>query len=152
MTNAQVYEIAKTLDSMLAMGAPTVAGTKGLNPESLQSKMRLLQQRVQNEPVGADLGAFVSNIRDTIHREKKIADDKTKQFYEMAKNLVPARQYKERQADYDKSISERIKRIGENQFPEAAKSAESGQDIITAANGKKYLVDHATKKVLKEVQ
>lgn len=164
LTNQQVYEIAKSLDAMLSLGTPTVSGTKNITPQSVQSIIAGYNQQLANKPVGAKLGKFVENISDTIQREKKLADKQLTDFYDVAKQGIPSRQYGARKDDYDKTIQARLNRIAASENPNAmatlgqvqqsASPASSGlppgQEIISMG-GKKYLVDHDSKKVIKEV-
>jgi len=122
LTNQQVYEIAKSLDAMLSLGAPTVAGTKEITPSSIQSILAGYSQKASNAPAGAQLGKFVENIKDTIDREKKLADKQISDFYEVAKQGIPERQYKARQSDYDRTLQSRLARIATSENPKAVET------------------------------
>lgn len=131
LTNQQVYEIAKSLDAMLSLGAPTVAGTKEITPSSIQSILAGYSQKASNAPAGAQLGKFVENIKDTIDREKKLADKQIGDFYEVAKQGIPERQYKARQSDYDRALQSRLARIASSENPKAVETLAQVQQSKT---------------------
>jgi hypothetical protein len=73
LMKTQVYELAKSLDGMLSMGASTVAGTKGLIPSSLRGDISGIIQYISNIPQGAKQGEFVKRMAETVQREKELA-------------------------------------------------------------------------------
>lgn len=66
----QVQEIVKNLDAMLSNSASTVSGQKALMPISVMSEIQMLKSKLVNAPKGAKLGAYLSKIMDTVHRER----------------------------------------------------------------------------------
>jgi hypothetical protein len=73
LDSRQITEIARNLDSMLSNGASTVSGTKKLIPSSGTGDIMHLVEYIRNIPQGAQQGAFVQRMLDTVAREKDLA-------------------------------------------------------------------------------
>lgn len=74
----EITEVARNLDSMLSSGQATIAGMKKLIPEtSLGSASKILEW-LTNQPKGAQQGAFVNRMLDTVKREKELAADQVR--------------------------------------------------------------------------
>jgi hypothetical protein len=73
LDSRQIKEIARSLDSMLSMGAATVSGTKGLVPSSLAGDFNSIVEYISNIPRGQKQGQFVKRMMETVQREKELA-------------------------------------------------------------------------------
>jgi len=104
LTGRQVYEIAKSLDGMLSVGAATIAGTKELKPKSIMSELAAGGEYVLNRPVGAKLGSFVRNMKDLIEREKKIAMQQNAEFKQQLLAGLPEDFTKRQSKNLDKML------------------------------------------------
>jgi NACalpha-BTF3-like transcription factor len=102
LTGRQVYEIAKTLDAMLALGAPTISGTDKLMPKTLMSQLMASQEYLSNKPVGAKMGLFVKQMEHLVDREQSVAKDQIAKFQKMYVAGIPQRILDERKSDIDK--------------------------------------------------
>lgn len=78
LDNRQITEIARNLDSMLSSGQATVAGMKKLIPETALGSAAKMAEYIANQPKGAQQGAFVKRMLDTVQREKDLAKDQVK--------------------------------------------------------------------------
>lgn len=74
LNNRQITEIARNLDGMLSNGQPTISGLTKLLPKSAQGDFAKIKEYISNIPKGAQQGAFVQNMIDTVNREKGLAD------------------------------------------------------------------------------
>jgi hypothetical protein len=74
LDSRQIAEIAKGLDSILSQGGSTVSGSEHLIPKSAQGKVASLHEYLSGLPKGAQQGAFVKRLLDTVQKEKEIAN------------------------------------------------------------------------------
>jgi len=79
LTKQEIYELAKSLDSMLAQGAATVAGTGKLIPEGLGADLNSIYGYMMNIPVGTDQAKFVKRMLSTVAAEKRKAMEQIKE-------------------------------------------------------------------------
>lgn len=70
VTNQQLYELARAVDSMVSQGASTISGTEHLLPRGWKSDYAKFDEKMKNKPVGAGQGAYVNQILHTIEREE----------------------------------------------------------------------------------
>lgn len=73
MDSRQIAEFARSLDALLSQGAPSVSGMDKLIPKTLTGKARSFEEFLTNEPKGAKQAAFIQRARETIEREKALA-------------------------------------------------------------------------------
>lgn len=75
LDNRQIYELAKTLDGVLAKGngGSSVSGTEHLVPDNARSKLAKMLEFMSGERQSAGQGSFVQKYADTLSREKQIA-------------------------------------------------------------------------------
>lgn len=174
MSNEQYNLLAAEVAKIATGGAATEAATKDAKAKTVQSQAAHFWSEVSGKPTPAELGAFIKQNKDylthlndvnhkivTNFKQAKLAgafdnfSDEQKQeallqHPDVAKNLGVT----EEQLN-DPNL--KIPRMGEllrnsNKAKAVGPTTTSpGQDIVTAANGKKYLVDHNTKKVIKEI-
>lgn len=71
----QITEIARSLDSMLSSGQPTISGMKKLIPSSAAGDVSTISEYINNIPKGAQQGEFVKRLMSTVEREKALAKD-----------------------------------------------------------------------------
>jgi hypothetical protein len=114
LTAQDVQEIAKSLDSILAQGSPTITGTEKLVPKSLIGKTNEMISFITNRPRGAELGKFVDRLMGTVAREKELAREqvlntqkKLLTGYSHLKQRYPER-YNETLRDYGIPTDEEI--------------------------------------------
>jgi hypothetical protein len=69
----EIQELAKSLDGMLAQGAPTITGTQKLVPTSFIGDWQKIASYLLNIPKGAKQGEFVKRMLATVGREKEYA-------------------------------------------------------------------------------
>lgn len=75
LSTREIYEMAKTLDGMLAVGMPSVTGVGKLIPKTAAGDLASINEYVSNQVKGANAKAFVDNMMKTIGREKQVAQD-----------------------------------------------------------------------------
>lgn len=125
LTNRDVYEIAKSLDAMLSIGAPTISGTKELKPQTIISRLSGLGEEALNRPVGAGLGDFIKRTAHLIERERKIAQNQLNAVHQQLLEGIPET-YKQRNPEEMKKLTQRL---FENQmkadYPEQSLGIES---------------------------
>ena len=73
MDSRQIAEFARSLDGLLSSGQPTVSGLEKLIPKTLTGKARSFEEFLTNEPKGAKQAAFIQRAKETIEREKALA-------------------------------------------------------------------------------
>lgn len=129
LTNSQVFEIAKSMDSMLSNGATTMSGTKEFQPDTWKGKFAHFAEQATANPQGAGEGGFVKLYKDTIDREKKLANQKVQNFYEDARQGISDNDYEARKDQYDRVIKSKIARVQQEQAqnPIASKTADKAQ-------------------------
>jgi len=76
VTNQQLFELAKSLDSMLSQGAGTIAGTEHLLPKGWKTKLAYASEVAANQPIGAGQGKYVTQILHGVEREQRVAKEK----------------------------------------------------------------------------
>ena len=69
----QITEIARSLDSMLSSGQPTISGMNKLIPASARGDVSKIAEYISGIPKGAGQGEFVSRLMSTVQREKQLA-------------------------------------------------------------------------------
>lgn len=74
----QITEVARNLDSMLSSGQATISGMKKLIPETSLGSASKIAEWISNQPKGANQGAFVNRMLDTVKREKELAAEQIK--------------------------------------------------------------------------
>lgn len=82
--NRQMYEIARSLDSMLSSGAATISGSEHLIPKTWSGDASKIAEYITGIPKGAKQRAFVERTLETIKRERDVAQkqiDTTKNKY-----------------------------------------------------------------------
>lgn len=100
----QAYEIARSLDNMLSQGAATNSATDHLMVKSGVSQLSALKQYASNEPVPAELGAFLANQMETVNRERALADHKVSQYRQKVLALADPRLTKSRKIELEAKI------------------------------------------------
>lgn len=153
LSYTEIQEIAKSLDGMLAQGAPTISGTQKLVPESLIGDWKKIQSYILNIPKGAEQGKFVKRLLATIGREKEYAKEQVLKTqtellsgYEHLKNADPDRWGRtlkafgiptegslEQQLDSSKEKKETV-RLPKKQTGSAGKT-------IVSKDGKRYKIN-----------
>lgn len=73
LTPQQMNEMYTGLAAMFNNGQPTVSGMNKLIAPSAMKDVASFKQYILSQPAGANQGAFVSNLLDTIRREKDLA-------------------------------------------------------------------------------
>lgn len=73
ITTRQIYELARSLDSMLSQGASTISGAKKLIPETMSGDTAKIAEYITSIPKGAGQEAFVKQMMETVRREKELA-------------------------------------------------------------------------------
>lgn len=75
LDNRQIYELAKSLDSILSKGngGSTVSGTEHLIPTNAKTKLAKMLEFITSERQSAGQGSFVKKYADTLSREKDVA-------------------------------------------------------------------------------
>lgn len=68
-----IQEIARNLDAMLSSGAATVSGANKLVPQTASGDWAHIAEYIGNIPQGAEQGAFVQRMLDTVRRERDLA-------------------------------------------------------------------------------
>lgn len=80
----QLYEVARSLDSMIAKGASTNTGLEHIFPDSLKADMAKTQSYVNGKPVMFDVKDYMKLFKDTVDREKGVSNDAIKEYQNKA--------------------------------------------------------------------
>ena len=67
--NRQIFEVARSLDQMLAQGTGTIAGTKELVPHTFTQKIANLKEFLQGKPSNAEIQDFLKRTKESVLRE-----------------------------------------------------------------------------------
>jgi hypothetical protein len=70
-TARQAYEIARTFDNAVSMGAATVQGTAHLIPSSLYGDITKMAEYIQNRPIGQGQEAFQAQMKEMVDRQRQ---------------------------------------------------------------------------------
>jgi len=71
----QVYELARSLDTLLSSGQGTITGTAHLIPNTYSGDLAKIVEYITNIPKGAAQGEFVKRTMETVEREKELAKE-----------------------------------------------------------------------------
>lgn len=149
----EIQELAKSLDGMLAQGAPTITGTQKLVPTSFIGDSQKIASYLLNIPKGAKQGEFVKRMLATVGREKEYAKKQILKTqtellsgYEHLKKADPDRWDRtltafgiptegslEKSSESSKEKKETVK-LPKKQFGNAGK-------IIVSKDGKRYKIN-----------
>lgn len=69
----QVYELARSLDTLLSQGQGTISGAAHLIPNTYSGDVSKITEYILNIPKGARQGDFVKRTLETVNREKELA-------------------------------------------------------------------------------
>lgn len=124
LDNRQIKEIAAGLDAMLTQGAPTVSGRAGLVPSSFSGDLSAIAEYITNIPKGAQQGAFVKRLMETVKSEKELAIGQIK----ATKGKILAGY-----SDLEKEAPDQYKQILRKQgivedYPKTLKNIKTGQE------------------------
>jgi hypothetical protein len=72
LTPQQVREAGTSLANLISKGSMSVSQIEELTPHTLKGQFANLQQKLFNEPTGADAQAFLQNMLETAGREKRV--------------------------------------------------------------------------------
>lgn len=75
LTDIEIKELARALDTMLANGMSTVSGTKMLIPKTALGDLAKIEAYIRGIPVGAKQAEFVKRYEDSVIRERKVSSD-----------------------------------------------------------------------------
>lgn len=73
LTPQQVYELARSADSLLSQTGATIGGTEHLLPKSAMGDFNSFKNYIMNDPSGAGMGGWVKSLMDTASREGELA-------------------------------------------------------------------------------
>lgn len=80
----EIQEVARSLDSLLAQGQPTISGSHELVPKTAVGNLAKLTEYITNQRQGAGAQSFLNQMIKTVKREKELADkQKGKYIQEM---------------------------------------------------------------------
>lgn len=82
----EIQEVARSLDSLLAQGQPTISGSHDLVPKTFRSRAGGVAEYILNVRQGAGAESFLQQMIKTVKREKELAN---KQKNEYINQLVP---------------------------------------------------------------
>lgn len=90
LTSQQQAEVVVGMDRLLSRGNPSVHGNEALTPPTTpQELMAKWGQQLGNVPVGADKGAFIENMMQTINRERNMNNEKYQAQAKALKDAYP---------------------------------------------------------------
>lgn len=93
---ASLSEIAIGLNSLLSATGGSEESRKSLIPSSARGKYSTLEQFILNEPVGANMEAFVKNAADTLKREQQTNQKQIDSYHDKLKNAWGLGRYAKR--------------------------------------------------------
>lgn len=96
---ASLSEVAIGLNSLLAANGGSEESRKSLIPSSVRGKYSTLEQFITNEPVGANMEAFVKNAQDTLQREQSTNQGQIDKYRDRIKNAWGLGRYAKRNPD-----------------------------------------------------
>lgn len=76
----EIQELARSLDSLLAQGQPTISGSHELVPKTARGDAGKVAEYLLNQRQGAQAGSFLKQMIKTVHREKDLADIQLKKY------------------------------------------------------------------------
>lgn len=76
----EIQEVARSLDSLLAQGQPTISGTHELVPKTARGSVAKIVEYLGNVRQGAKAGSFLKQMIKTVEREKELAIQQRNQF------------------------------------------------------------------------
>ena len=85
LTDSQIAEIARALDSMISSGQATVSGMEHFIPRTYLADEARIKTYIQSIPKGAQQGEFVKKMMETVEREKELAN---KQIQRASKTIA----------------------------------------------------------------
>lgn len=86
LDNREIQEVARSLDSLLAQGQPTISGAHELVPKTLVGNAAGIAEYLTNQRQGAGAQSFLAQMIKTVKREKELAD---KQKGKYIKEMIP---------------------------------------------------------------
>lgn len=148
LSQVQQQELATSLDAMLKNGTGTVAGQKGLVPESWIGDLKKFGSKALNRPLGMDQSEFAKNLLEVVANEKTVAQkavaanqDKLLRGYSHLKEKYPQR-WDETFGDLGLSSSN--PQVTQDQQPQdqmvpVRRSADGVTKMMPQSQAKKYL-------------
>lgn len=74
----EIVELARQLDAILSGGQPTISGMNKLIPPASSGDVSKIVEFITSTRQTAGMGSFVSQMLETVHREKEFATNKIK--------------------------------------------------------------------------
>jgi len=153
LQSSEVYEVAKGLDRILSQGNPTVRSTDKLTPETARSWLGSTWAKITNERTGAGAKSFLEKTAFNLENEEATAINQIKKIQQRI--LAPYSDLKEKDpAKWQLTMA--LNGFGVDPFedigPAKTKTMKSADGLEEMKlNGKRYLVDHNTKKIIREL-
>lgn len=80
LDSRQIEELAQSTARLLGSGTQASARVEALVPHTLLGKTQTLKEWLSGEPKGQEMQAFVDRLKETISREKSLAEDQQRKY------------------------------------------------------------------------
>lgn len=133
LDNREIYEVARSLDSLLAQGQPTISGSEHLIPKTGRGSAASIAEFITNTRQGAQASSFLQQMIKTVGREKELAD---KQLDKYKNELLPGFKHLEQ---VDKERFNQIVGAASSPSDVPTTSSMEGKTATNSATGEKII-------------